>query len=371
MLSFLMLIIGTAGAGVLSGYIGLGVTLLVFLVLLLKKIMESRRSLLATGLGIAALILLLYGAFLSRETVTSSPQNDIPAQEPEAVTEPVPTGSTHTDYKLETIIETDDYVEFCYNSMTFRETMRVEDGVVYLDFTDAEGNQILYDYDESGMIYTLTEPGLAGITSYSAKMLDTYIGFVTTIDSKSWMFTYTYKDDVLSYYTVNALGHLDKNITSSSAIFTEHYDLFNGRGYIWAKTIPLLKDHLLLGSGADSFSLIFPQSDYVSAYKGGYENMIISKPHCMFMQTAVQTGLLSLFLLLAFYLWYVIQCIKLYLWKKAQTLEQALAAAIFAGTAGFMVISLVNDSTICVTPVFSVLLGIGIVLNRLNENKNL
>lgn len=273
------------------------------------------------------------------------------------------------DCKLESIQETDDYVEFCYNGITFRESMSVTDGIVYLDFVNANGQSIAYAYDDASMVYTLTEPGLEGISSYSVNLEHTYIGFVTVIDGKEWTFTYTSKDDVVSYYMMNSLGRLDKNISSKSAVFTNYYGLFSGRGYIWAKTIPLLKNYFILGSGADSFTLIFPQSDYLSAYKGGYENMIISKPHNAYLQIAVQTGVLSLILLLLFYLWYTRKCIRLYFMKKINTPQQAFAVAVFAGTTGFLTVLLANDSTICVTPIFSALMGIGIVLNKLNETK--
>lgn len=412
MISAIMLSIGTVGAGVSSGYIGFGVSLFVFFVLSVRKIMQSKRSMLAAAGGIALLIVFIGAAVFFKKTVSFTVVYDEPEvsadmetaqgadlgaglsqemdagidtgvegsqtadtgvpteseQEP-SVTEADPQGAL-TDYKLERITETDDYVEFCYDGIIFRESMRVENGMVYLDFMNVDGEEIAYDYNPLSMTYVLTEPGLEGIRSYSANMFEEYVGFVTEIGERGWMFTRTYKDEVLSYYALNTYGHLDKNITSESAVFTNHYGLFNGRGYIWAKTIPLLKDHILLGSGADSFSFVFPQSDYLSAYKGGYTNILISKPHCAYMQIAVQTGILSLILLLAFYLWYTGGCLKLYFWKEMQTLEQALAAAIFAGTAGFMVISLVNDSTICVTPVFAALIGIGIALNRMNKEKS-
>ena len=371
--AFILLVIGAIGARTAAGYIGLGATFATLLVLMFKNIIQTHKFILYTLLGMVLLGIFVFGIYTFQQYWTAK-NEDITSTQPvtgyvlETSDESLPSDTVSTeDYPLTSITETDDYVEFCYDGITFRETMYVENNMVYMDFTDVAGNPIAFDYDELSMTYTLTESGLEGITSYSATLLDEYIGFVTTIDGKSWVFTYTYKDDVLSYYTINPLGNLDKDITSESAVFTDHYGLFSGRGYIWAKTIPLLKKYILLGSGADSFTLVFPQSDYVSAYKGGYENMIVSKPHCLYLQIAIQTGLVSLILLLAFYLWYFVKSLKLYFCKKVQSQEQALAIAIFAGTIGFLVVSLINDSSICTTPVFVVLLGLGIVLNRINE----
>lgn len=345
--SCIFLVIGTVGSRTVGGYIGLGVSFFVLLVMMLRKWCTMKRNVLLAILGCLALVLVAAGGFLLYRMLHTDAASD--------------------SYKLTSIEETDDYVEFCYNDIYFREKMYVADNAVYLDFTDRNGEPIACDYDESSMVYTLTAPGLEGITSYSVNILDTYIGFTTAMDGKDWTFTYTYKDEDLSYYTVNAMNRLDKDITSESAVFTGHYRLFNGRGYIWAKTIPLLKHYLLLGSGADSFALVFPQSDYVSAYQGGYENMLITKPHCIYLQVAVQTGVLSLLLLLAFYLWYAADCLKLYFLKQIPDDRTAFAVAIFSATTGFLVLSLINDSTICVTPVFCALLGIGLALNRINR----
>lgn len=378
LLSLALLTVSTIGATVSSGYIGLGVTAVVFIVMMLRQMTGSKKRFLAGMACIlcAALfvtgVVYLKGYLGERHQTTETSAGTENAADDEAAlnaAEGLATGGPVQSYKLEKITETDDYVEFCYDGIIFRENMKIEDGVVYLEFTDEQGNPIAYDYDEASMMYTLTEKGLEGITSISSSLLDKYVGFITVIDDKSWAFAMAQKDGVISYYTFNPMGRLDKNINSESAVFTDHYGLFNGRGYIWAKTIPLLKENILFGSGADSFVLKFPQSDYLSAYKGGYENLIISKPHCAYLQIAVQTGMLSLILLGVFYLWYVVRCLKLYFWKKEITFEQALGAAVFAGSAGFLVIWLANDSTICVTPVFAVMLGLGIVLNRRNAQK--
>ena len=384
-----LLVISTVGSQTVGGYIGLGVSFCVLLVMMLKKCISSGHNRIITVLSCGVLIALVFGCTVLQpniiqhaagrasvdeaanesETINEAAADSEPAYH---VTEPVNdvvSAESAAQCKLETIQETDDYVEFCYNGIYFREMMNIRDNAVYLDFTNQQGEPITYDYDEASMIYTLTEPGLEGITSYSVNILDTYIGFITNIDGKDWTFTYTYKGDDLSYYTINAYNKLDKNITSESAVFTDHYRLFNGRGYIWAKTIPLLKEYIILGSGADSFTFVFPQSDYLSAYKSGYENMLITKPHNIYLQTAVQTGVLSLVLLLVFYAIYAIDCLRLYFMKQIADDGAAYAIAIFAGTTGFLVLSLINDSTICVTPVFCALLGTGLALNRINHAK--
>ena len=384
-----LLVISTVGSQTVGGYIGLGVSFCVLLVMILKKCISSGRNRIITVLSCGVLIALVFGCTVLQPNIIqhaagrasadeaaneSEPINEAAADsEPEYnVTEPESksvSAESAAQYKLESIQETDDYVEFCYSGIYFREMMNIRDNAVYLDFTNQQGEPITYDYDEASMIYILTEPGLEGITSYSVNILDTYIGFITNIDGKDWTFTYTYKGDDLSYYTINAYNKLDKNITSESAVFTDHYRLFNGRGYIWAKTIPLLKKYIILGSGADSFTFVFPQSDYLSAYKSGYENMLITKPHNIYLQTAVQTGVLSLVLLLVFYAIYAIDCLRLYFMKQIADDGAAYAIAIFAGTTGFLVLSLINDSTICVTPVFCALLGTGLALNRINHAK--
>lgn len=369
-ISCAMLVLGTIGAQATGGYIGLAVSCVALMVFMLRKMTQTRKYLMIAITSILATVVVsFFGYWLHMciaSSVTETQQTDASASNVVVSETPAVLPS---ECRLDSIHETDDYVEFCYNDITFRESMEVRDGIVYLNLTDTDGNDIAYDYDESSMVYTLTEPGLEGITSYSVSLMHTYIGFSTMIDGKEWTFTYTSKDDdgYLSYYMMNSLERLDKNISSESAVFTDHYAMFSGRGYIWAKTIPLLKKYVLLGSGADTFALIFPQSDYVSAYKGGYENMIVSKPHNAYLQVAVQTGLLSLVLLLAFYLWYAWKCIRLYFMRRIDSVEQALAVAIFSGITGFMVILLANDSTICITPVFAALLSIGIVLNRINE----
>ena len=80
----------------------------------------------------------------------------------------------------------------------------------------------------------------------------------------------------------------------------------------WSRTLPLLKDNILLGTGPDTFLLAFPNDDYVAMSNGGYATELITKPHNMYLQIAVQTGVLSLICFLVFYFWYFFSSLRLY-----------------------------------------------------------
>ena len=126
----------------------------------------------------------------------------------------------------------------------------------------------------------------------------------------------------------------------------------------------LLKDYLFLGSGADTYALVYPNDDFVDKYNNGYDNLIITKPHNLYLQIAVQTGVLSLICFLVFYLWYFITGVRLYFRKRFDNLLTVTGFAILLGTFGYMISALANDSTITISPLYWALLGIGIGINH-------
>ncbi|MCX6564564.1 MAG: O-antigen ligase family protein [Candidatus Aminicenantes bacterium] len=75
-----------------------------------------------------------------------------------------------------------------------------------------------------------------------------------------------------------------------------------GRGFIWSRSIPMLKRSLIWGIGPDVFPYMFPQSDYAGKINRGDPNILIDKPHNWYLQVAVGTGIVSLLCLL--FIWY-------------------------------------------------------------------
>ena len=85
-------------------------------------------------------------------------------------------------------------------------------------------------------------------------------------------------------------------------------EFLNGRGYIWGRTIPVILENPLLGTGPDTFMLTFPQNDYVARSNLGHSffSQIITNAHNLYLHMAAQTGIPSLLCFLTFVIIYII-----------------------------------------------------------------
>ena len=72
--------------------------------------------------------------------------------------------------------------------------------------------------------------------------------------------------------------------------------------------------------GADTFAMYFPQADYAGKYNIGYfsdtRNVIVDKPHNMYLGIAVNTGVISLIAVLCIFGLYLIDSFKIYRKKR-------------------------------------------------------
>lgn len=266
-----------------------------------------------------------------------------------------------TEVSLKDIITDDDKVIVNYQENQLHVQYSVEDGYGYFSAEDDNGKTLDLEFSEDTNEFIVQDerfPGFKlGIDLYN----DTPI-FYITIDNHDWFFT---NQTDGTYYYLNPYGKLDKIKTAPHAVFSGYEKYASGRGYIWSRTIPLLKKNILLGSGADSYMLEFPQQDYVALHNFGFGNQLLTKPHNLYLQISVQTGLLSLIAFLAFYGMYFISSLKLYLKGKYKSYYAKVGVATLVASLNYMILGLANDSSITVTPVFWVLLGLGITVNRL------
>ena len=152
--------------------------------------------------------------------------------------------------------------------------------------------------------------------------------------------------------------------------FKNHESLGSSRGYIWSRTLPLLKQYFLIGGGPDTFIFAFPQNDFLGKWQFMNNPFItVDKPHNTYLQIWVNQGFIALAIFLSINLIYLLQSLKLSGFKKVYTLSEGVGIALMLGITGYLVTSFFNDTTLSVTPLYYSLLGAGMAYNRIYSLK--
>ena len=147
-------------------------------------------------------------------------------------------------------------------------------------------------------------------------------------------------------------------------IFSDYERAFSGRGYIWSVSIPLLKKHFFLGSGADTFVMTYPQQDYLRLWRNGFSEQVMSKPHSLYLQVGVQNGVIALIGMVAFFVMYLLNSVRLYINTRFENFYEQAGVAVMLAVLGFAVMGISNDSSVTVSPVFWAIAGLGVYLNH-------
>lgn len=349
-----LLVACTFGAQSRTGLIVLFITVMIILILFRKKIVRNKK---VTFISIGSIIILFF--------IVNSLQNNVYLDRLLSIF------SSNKEVKMLQGIETTmDYIKIDYNDETLILTCEIdENGELSCIMKDENGINYEPKLDNETLTFTLTQDTFNGIT-VTPVYLDEEgtLGCQVVIDQKDWFFKSKTNEEGYKY--MNDYGRfLDAQNAPYNSFLDNISSVFSGRGYIWSRTLPLLKDTILIGTGPDTFVYYFPQDDYAGLSNNGFQSQVITKPHNMYLQIAIQTGILSLIAFLGIYISYIIDCIKTYRKSKYIDINEKMGILIAIGTIGYMISGLINDSTITVAPIFWTLLGIGFACNRITREK--
>lgn len=230
-----------------------------------------------------------------------------------------------------------------------------------------------YDYKKDGVViaeprFVKTVVTVNGVNYDALRVVDHQ--FVYEKD-KTWTIVRIGNE----YRVYNAFQKVDQLQEIPAVGFADCQHFGDKRGYIWSRTIPLLKDFIVTGSGPSTFTMIFPNNDYIGKTNMNYDGVTVTKPHNMYLQIWTQTGLLSLIAFLLLFAWYFVKGLRLYWNRQLVTVPEKMGMAFMTALFGYMVTGIANDSTVAVAPVFWGMLGLGMAVNRMvvkeRENKNL
>jgi len=227
---------------------------------------------------------------------------------------------------------------------------------------DATGQQVpLYsrvDSDDEFVapIYTYHVPG------YGTLRIQDFLGF------------FTYRDIAMVFEHGRIFGinpdesRKDLSVPVPSVGFYGREHWGSNRGYIWSRTIPLMPSRAIIGSGPDTFTLVFPQHDMISKMVLFDSPRIpVDKAHNVYLQAWVTTGGVSALALMFLFAFYIITTFISLVKSKIEegTFLFGLRFGLMAGISAFSVAAMSTDSTIGSSGVFYVLLGLGYGLNLL------
>lgn len=345
-----------------AGLIAVGIVACLAVVFAIYKVIKWW-YLVIPAINFAVVLLLLVNAY--NDNIIFDRLNNIFAPDVNEVTEYVAEdGTVVRETGMTEMYTTEEAVVFRYNEVLAEVSLYVgADGFGMYAFGE-DGKQMELT-SEDGLVYKFAHPALAEL-EVGPQYIGEKFGFYVKSETTRY-FLPGDGNEGYRYVRKNPDGTLGREanmIMAKSIGFEDHQKMFSSRGFLWSRTIPLLKKYFFLGSGPDTFLLVYPQEDYLARQKVGFtDDQVVTKPHSMYLQIGVQTGVISLVCLLVFYVWYTIQSCRLYAFRKLSTQTEALGIAAFIGSIGYMISGISNDSMVVTAPVFWGMIGLGVAAN--------
>jgi hypothetical protein len=351
-LMFLNLILCHSRAGIIGGAVAMIVLIIMMRKFFIKNWKASIGAVLIAVVAIVGFNIYSKGALGNRIGSLFRDAEDLTSSN----------GTTVATLKDVTI--QNDTVNIVYSN----QTLKVKGASNNITFEDASGKELKTNVNKTTGQVTLMDNNYKGYqiteTDNSTATDKRYIVQVNkdAIKLQFWLYDgkfsfINYKGEVVDLKPIEKWGFEGKEKLGSE------------RGYIWSRSIPLLKHAMILGYGPDTFAAVFPQDDYIGkivAY--GTDNMLVDKAHNLYLENAINIGVLGLIAFLALLIMYIVSCIKLYFKREFDDFYSIVGLAIFTAIMGYLGAGFFNDSVVSVAPVFWVLLGIGISVNQKLKN---
>lgn len=359
-LSSLWLLLGSTSRG---GLVGIFASLFIAVIIFAKRIFNNKKHIL---IGLISIIICLVGLnFLTAGTLFErvpslfkdafsifSNTNDVNYKDLIPVKDiKNENGTVNVVFKDKTL-----NIKFENNKYTFT----CDGDKIKVNKTEQEEN--LYTLDSSyfsNVSFKLTS------SSKSSDKMDILKLFLDNDINKGFLFRV--KEDNTIHLVNATLSDIDIEEPASIG-FKGKEKLGSERGYIWSRSLPLLKDCIFKGKGPDTFMLYFPQNDLLAKYYA-YDNpnTLVDKPHNLYLGIALGNGITALIAFILIMLIYVVDSLRLYALKTEYEESQIFGIATCLGVIGYLAAGMFNDSIISVAPVFWIVLGVGFALNYINK----
>jgi len=136
--------------------------------------------------------------------------------------------------------------------------------------------------------------------------------------------------------------------------------LGSNRVYIWRKSLQMMKDNIILGSGLDTYVYNFPHWDPERDHALFRMGLLIDKPHNTYIQIATGVGVLGILVYLYVLFLHLKKYLQAFSLKGLKEESDIIMLALFIGWLGYLFQGLSNDSVLSNAPVFWALFGLSV-----------
>ncbi|MED4351118.1 O-antigen ligase family protein [Schinkia azotoformans] len=144
----------------------------------------------------------------------------------------------------------------------------------------------------------------------------------------------------------------------------------SGRAYIWEKTIETAMKRPILGYGLDTFVYVFPQNDINKVTGLGTHNIIVDKPHNIYLALLMGSGIFALLAFVTLVGAVLFMGVKAVLKRHITQQENAVMFALLTASIAYLVQGMFNDFVIGATVIFWILLGVLVsILHQATSSK--
>lgn len=346
-ISFVLVLGALIGARSETGYIAIAITSCLFLLFLIVKLWSNKK--IALGL----LSLFIIGPVLLVIAINVSPKVN-----------------GYANYVMDKFIGEDYFTDLQAddNSITVT-SQEAEEKLIF------ENNQINI-YENHALLKSIDYP------NNTTENITTPLGSNITLTISDNIINYkqhgrelyfAYNNDQVVFFDMldGTSAPLDDSIRSIG--FEDHLQFLSQRGFIWSRALPIALRSPFIGHGSNSFIALFPNNDIEGRFLGGTPlNTIVDKPHDIYIDYTINTGLISVFAYLSLLL------VPIFLYGKNALKEKEiglnlLTLSLVLSVIVYMIATFAVDQNVTVSPTFWIILGglNGIVLLKKGDNESL
>jgi len=363
--------INLSGSSASGGFLGLAVAFIAAVITFRKHIIKWRYQLLIIIVLVGATLLLTdrYMRYANRGSILGQLGGQIASD----------VSTDRVQDKIDYFITNDDSIVTSVDNNELIITVNENADYLIEDIRDSQGNQINVrsDYVMLASGDALYEALRFSLVDERFENLEVFIPELTgDLENRKMVLVKLNNEDNIWPFLISQDGTYFFTARSFLVKLRKvpHYGFENRnqfgtlRGYIWSRTFPLMLDTLIIGNGADTFTMFFPHDDFIGFYYAYARDtrsapLIMDKPHNFVLQTFVNTGGISAIALIAIIFIYIIQSFILYGKNIRYNLFSGLGAGIYLGIIAFFTAGMVYDSSVTIMPLIYGLLGVGISCN--------